>query len=106
MPRKGKIEQYMALLLIWVLLTWQSCTEPPPPTLVHRDRMLIDSLFREYVQKRKPQLDSICQALWETRVRQARDSIVRARVEEIRRRKQQIEARLRAQGSWPENGEQ
>ncbi|RMD73841.1 MAG: hypothetical protein D6818_04100 [Bacteroidetes bacterium] len=78
------------------------CTDPPPPTLVHRDRMLIDSLFRDYVQQRKPQLDSICKALWEARVAHARDSIVEVRIAEIRERKRQLEARLRSMGAQTE----
>ncbi len=78
------------------------CTEPPPPTLVHRDRMLIDSLFRDYVQQRKPQLDSICKALWEERVARARDSIVEVRLAEIRERKRQLEERLQLMGARTE----
>ncbi len=90
-------------LLFCLLCGWgMGCTEPPPPTLVHRDRMLIDSLFRDFVQQRKPQLDSICKALWEERVSRARDSIVEVRLAEIRERKRQLEARLRLMGAQTE----
>ncbi len=83
---------WLSLLMMWF---GSGCTDPPPPTLVHRDRMLIDSLFRDYVQRRKPELDSICKAQWEARVKRARDSIVEVRIAEIRAHKRQIEARIR-----------
>ena len=69
-----------------------NCTEPPPPTLNAKDRDLMDSLYRDSLNRIRPVLDSICEVTFDDRVQDAVDSIMAEREEEIRKQLERIRA--------------
>ncbi len=56
-----------------------SCTEDPPPTLLYRDREIIDSLFKMQVDSLRPQFDSLCEARFDSAVQHKVDSMIKER---------------------------
>ena len=70
-------------------ITFAACTEDPPPALSPRDRAMIDTLYSRQVRLLRPQLDSLCDAMFAGEVQRAVDSIIkvrRAEEEQLRRR--------------------
>ncbi|MCF8247922.1 MAG: hypothetical protein K9J37_22295 [Saprospiraceae bacterium] len=62
-----------------------ACTEPPAPTLVYRDRELVDSLYRHQVDSLKPIYDSLCTAHFDSAVQFKTDSMLKVRTTEIQK---------------------
>ena len=59
------------------------CTPEAPPTIDAEDRKLIDSLYLQQVEIKKPTLDSICERNFDRRVQSAVDSVLSERQQEI-----------------------
>ena len=75
----------LAFLLSSLLLN--GCTEPAPVSLSSEDRAIVDTLYSQQVQVLRPQLDSLCEAIFDEEVRKAVDSmLVVRRAEEERLR--------------------
>ncbi len=86
----NKLPGTRACLLLAILAAASlisSCTEEPPPYLSAKDRELIDTLYVRQLRIVRPQLDSLCEAIYEEKVQRSVDSML-----EIRRTE---EARLR-----------
>jgi hypothetical protein len=62
-----------------------SCTEDPPPTLLYRDREIMDSLFKVQVDSLRPHLDSLCEARFDSAVQHKVDSMMEEREAERER---------------------
>ncbi|MAT53229.1 MAG: hypothetical protein CMN32_02030 [Saprospirales bacterium] len=67
-----------------------ACTEPPPPTLNYKERLLVDSLYNQGVDSLRPILDSLCTLHFDSLVQASVDSMMQERLEEIERYLQRI----------------
>ena len=63
-------------------MSFASCGEPPPMDMNPQQKAMIDTLFRRRTKVLRPELDSICQTLFEQRVALAVDSILKLRLQE------------------------
>ena len=66
------------------------CTEEPPPYLAAKDRELIDTLYIRELRIVRPQLDSLCEAIFEEEVQRSVDSMLAVRRAEEARLRQRI----------------
>ncbi|GIV31271.1 MAG: hypothetical protein KatS3mg029_0622 [Saprospiraceae bacterium] len=71
---------WLCLLGGWI---WPGCTEPPPPVLNYKERLLVDSLYNKGVDSLRPILDSICQVHFDSIVQSKVDSMMQERLHEI-----------------------
>jgi hypothetical protein len=69
--------------LVLILFSLGACTEDPPPRLDANDRKLIDSLYRLEVKVLDDQLDSLCDARFDSLVQLAVDSMYTERLAEM-----------------------
>lgn len=91
--RLPSIKDLPALLLLaglTISVLTGGCTEEPPPTLLGKDRELIDTLYLQEVQVLRPQLDSLCEAIFEEEVARSVDSMVAIRRQEEARLRERI----------------
>lgn len=73
------------LSLLFALPSIQACEEEPLK-LSRAHRKIVDSLVQERKVAVRPELDSLCDLRFATELDQKRDSIVKDRMEEIRRK--------------------
>lgn len=78
-------------LIFLLLLSFAACTAEAPITLTAKDRKLVDSLYLIEVGKIKPEIDSICESTFDSRVKRAVDSILAERRVEIEEQLRRIE---------------
>ncbi|MCB0522637.1 MAG: hypothetical protein H6577_10970 [Lewinellaceae bacterium] len=71
-----------------------ACTEDPPPTLLYKDREIIDSLFKIQVDSLRPRFDSLCNARFDSAVQYKVDSIMRERQAEIQKYLERIKREI------------
>ena len=76
--------KYLYLLAATVVML-AGCTEQPEPTLVYKDREVVDSLYRHQVDSLKPILDSLCTAHFDSAVQFKTDSMLKVRTAEIQK---------------------
>lgn len=62
-----------------------ACTADPPPTLLYKDREIIDSLFKIQVDSLRPRFDSLCNARFDSAVQFKVDSMMGERQAEIQK---------------------
>ena len=70
----------MGLFCLAILLS--SCAPEPIPALNKDDKLIIDSLFQDYVKVAKSERDSICDLKFDANVAAAIDSIMQERKKE------------------------
>ena len=66
-------------LLATTVVIFAACTEPPAPTLVYKDREVVDSLYRHKVDSLKPIFDSLCTSHFDSAVQFKTDSMLKVR---------------------------
>ena len=82
-----------AILGILIITTLAgSCTEEPPPYLAAKDRELIDTLYIRELRILRPQLDSLCTAIFEDGVERSVDSMLEVRRAEEARLRERIKS--------------
>ena len=74
-----------------------ACTPDPPPTLNHKDRQLVDSLFRKEVDSLKPIIDSLCDMRYDSVVQHTVDSIMKERQSEIDKYLERLKKEMKEQ---------
>ena len=72
-------------LVVAVVVVLAACTDAPPPTLVYKDREIVDSLYRHQVDSLKPIFDSRCAVRFDSAVRFKTDSMLKVRTAEIQK---------------------
>jgi len=80
----------IAIAVFWLSAGLAACTEPPPPTLNYKERLLVDSLYNQGVDSLRPILDSLCTLHFDSLVQASVDSMMQERLEEIERYLQRI----------------
>lgn len=75
----------IALAIFSFTATLMACTEPPPPTLNYKERLLVDSLYNSGVDSLRPILDSLCNLHFDSLVQTSVDSMMEERLAEIER---------------------
>lgn len=81
------------LLLLLLLLPFflLSCGEEPPLTLSWEERSLVDSLFKDEVNRLRPEMDSLCDSRFDSLFNYYKDSLWVDRIEEIKRQLERIQ---------------
>lgn len=85
-----KLLSKIALASVVASMLAAACTEPPPPTLNYKERLLVDSLYNQGVDSLRPILDSLCTLHFDSLVQASVDSMMQERLEEIERYLQRI----------------
>ena len=78
----NKLITYLFLSASFCALCFASCGEAPPMDLNPKQKAMIDTLYRRSTKILRPELDSICETLFEKRVKLAVDSILELRLKE------------------------
>lgn len=88
----SSLKQGIILCLAGLILLTGACDQGPPPAFTSTERELIDTLYLRRVSVLRPQLDSACEASFNTNVINIADSLVKVR------RAEEAELRARALG--------
>ena len=78
--KKKGVKLFVQWILTIIVAVWLvNCSETPPLKLTLEQRDLVDTIYLKKVQTLGPELDSVCQAGRESRLKQAVDSILTVR---------------------------